>query len=74
MRIVERRANPGYRAFFANGFTVVTTLVLFFWEIVPSKWSAAGRAKRRDVRPRGHRGGIYPLLRATLCVREVPAT
>jgi uncharacterized membrane protein YvlD (DUF360 family) len=63
----EKRANPGYRAFFANGFTVVTTLVLFFWEIV-LEWSAAGRARRRDVRPRGHRGGIYPFLRATLCV------
>ena len=24
--------------------------------------------RRRDVRPRGHRGGYYPLLRAALCV------
>jgi uncharacterized membrane protein YvlD (DUF360 family) len=63
----EKRANPGYRTFFANGFNVVTVLVLFFWEVV-LEWSAAGRAKRRDVRPRGHRGGIYPFLRATLCV------
>ena len=63
----EKRANPGYRAFFANGFNVVTVLVLFFWEVL-LEWSAAGKAKRRDVRPRGHRGGIYPLLRATLCV------
>src|SRR5690242_13528332 len=63
----EKKANPGYRAFFANGFNVVRTLVLFFWEVV-LEWSAAGRAKRRDVRPRGHRGGIYPFLRATLCV------
>src|SRR6185312_3123744 len=63
----EKRANPGYRAFFANGFNVVTVLVLFFWEVV-LEWSAAGRAKRRDVRPRGHRGRIYPFLRATLCV------
>jgi len=63
----EKRANPGYRAFFANGFNVVTVLVLFFWEVV-LEWSAAGRARRRDVRPRGHRGGIYPFLRATLCV------
>jgi uncharacterized membrane protein YvlD (DUF360 family) len=63
----EKRANPGYRAFFANGFNVVTVLVLFLWEVV-LEWSAAGRAKRRDVRPRGHRGGIYPFLRATLCV------
>ena len=26
------------------------------------------RAKRRDVRPRGHRGGVYPFLRAAMCV------
>jgi hypothetical protein len=63
----EKRANPGYRAFFANGFNVVRVLVLFGWEVV-LEWAAAGRARRRDVRPRGHRGGIYPFLRATMCV------
>jgi uncharacterized membrane protein YvlD (DUF360 family) len=63
----EKRANPGYRAFFANGFNVVRVLVLFGWEVI-LELSAAGRAKRRDVQPRGHRGGIYPLLRAALCV------
>src|SRR5881394_1176814 len=63
----EKRANPGYRAFFANGFNVVRVLVLFAWEVL-LEWSAAGRAKRRDVRPRGHRGGLYPFMRAALCV------
>ncbi|MET0201648.1 MAG: phage holin family protein [Gaiellaceae bacterium] len=63
----ERRANPGYRAFYANGFNVLRSLVLFFWEVV-LEVSAALRASRRDVRPRGHRGGYYPLLRAALCV------
>jgi uncharacterized membrane protein YvlD (DUF360 family) len=63
----ERKANPGYRAFFANGFNVIRALVLFGWE-VGLEWSAAARAKRRDVRPRGHRGGIYPFMRAALCV------
>src|SRR5436190_1779042 len=63
----EKRANPGYRAFFANGFNVVRVLVLFGWEVL-LEWSAAGRAERRDVRPRGHRGGLYPFLRAALCV------
>jgi hypothetical protein len=63
----EKRANPGYRAFFANGFNAITVLVLFFWEVL-LEWSAAGKARRRDVRPRGHRAGIYPFLRATLCV------
>lgn len=63
----EKRANPGYRAFLANGFNVTRVLVLFFWEIV-LELSAAARARRRDVRPRGHRGGIYPLTRAAMCV------
>ena len=63
----EKQANPGYRAFFANGFNVTRALVLFFWEVL-LEWTAAIRAARRDVRPRGHRGGIYPLMRAAMCV------
>ena len=63
----EKKSNPGYRAFFANGDNALRTLVLFGWEIV-LEWTAAARAIRRDVRPRGHRGGIYPLMRAALCV------
>jgi uncharacterized membrane protein YvlD (DUF360 family) len=63
----EKRANPGYRAFFANGFNVTRAFVLFFWEVL-LEWTAAVRAARRDVRPRGHRGGIYPLMRGAMCV------
>jgi uncharacterized membrane protein YvlD (DUF360 family) len=63
----EKRANPGYRAFFANGFNVTRAFVLFGWEVL-LEWTAAIRAARRDVRPRGHRGGIYPLLRGAMCV------
>jgi uncharacterized membrane protein YvlD (DUF360 family) len=63
----ETHANPGYRAFFANGLNVTRTFVLFFWEVF-LEWSAALRAARRDVRPRGHRGGIYPFMRAAMCV------
>jgi uncharacterized membrane protein YvlD (DUF360 family) len=63
----EKKANPGYRAFFANGFNVTRSLVLFFWEVL-LEWSAALRAARRDVRPRGHRGGFYPFMRAAMCV------
>jgi len=63
----ERKANPGYRAFLANGFNVTRTLVLFFWEIV-IELVAATQQRRRDVRPRGQRGGRYPFLRATMCV------
>ena len=63
----EKKANPGYRAFLANGFNVTRALVLFFWEVV-LEWTAAIRAASRDVRPRGHRGGVYPLMRAGMCV------
>ena len=63
----EKKANPGYRAFFANGDNATRTLVLFGWEVI-LEWAAALRAIRRDVHPRGHRGGIYPLMRGALCV------
>jgi uncharacterized membrane protein YvlD (DUF360 family) len=63
----ERSANRGYRAFLANGFNVARTFVLFGWEVI-LEWIAAAKQRRRDVRPRGHRGGVYPFLRATMCV------
>ena len=63
----EKKANPGYRAFFANGFNVTRVLVLFSWEVI-LEWTAALRARRRDVRPRGHRGGAYPFMRGAMCV------
>ena len=63
----EKRANPGYRAFLANGFNVTRALALFVWEVV-LEWTAALRASRRDVRPRGHRGGVYPFIRGAVCV------
>ncbi|MFL5972314.1 MAG: alkaline phosphatase family protein, partial [Gaiellaceae bacterium] len=63
----EKRSNPGYRAFLANGDNATRTLVLFVWEVI-LEWTSALRAIRRDVRPRGHRGGIYPLMRGALCV------
>ena len=63
----EKQANPGYRAFLANGFNVTRALVLFGWEVA-LEITAAIRAARRDNRPRGHRGGIYPLMRGAMCV------
>jgi uncharacterized membrane protein YvlD (DUF360 family) len=63
----EKRANPGYRAFLANGSNVTRTLVLVIWEVI-LELIAAARQRRRDVHPRGHRGGSYPLLRAGMCV------
>jgi uncharacterized membrane protein YvlD (DUF360 family) len=64
---VEMKANPGYRAFLANGFNVTRALVLFFWEVI-LELTASARQRRRDVVPRGHRGGLYPFMRAAMCV------
>src|SRR2546421_7380666 len=63
----EKRANPGYRPFLANGFNVTRALVLFGWEVIVELLSAT-RQRRRNIQPRGHRGGYYPFLRAALCV------
>jgi uncharacterized membrane protein YvlD (DUF360 family) len=63
----EKKANPGYRGFLSNGYNVTRLLVLFLWEVVLEIW-ASTRASRRDVRPRGHRGGYYPFMRGALCV------
>jgi uncharacterized membrane protein YvlD (DUF360 family) len=63
----EKRANPGYRAFLANGFNVTRALALFVFEVA-LEITASVRAKRRNVLPRGHRGGSYPLLRGAMCV------
>ncbi len=63
----EKRSNPGYRAFLANGYNVTRELVLFAWEAV-LEYTAAIAQRRRDVVPRGERGGRYPYLRAVLCV------
>ena len=63
----ERAPNPGYRAFLANGSNITRTLVLFLFEVY-LELVAAARQRRRDVKPRGHRGGAYPLLRAGMCV------
>jgi len=63
----ERSSNPGYRAFLANGFNVARSFVLFGWEVI-IELVAAAKQRRRDVQPRGYRGGVYPFLRATMCV------
>ena len=46
----ERRANPGYRSFLANGFNVTRLLVLFFWEVI-IEWVAAAHTSARRAPP-----------------------
>ena len=63
----EKKANPGYRAYLADGYNVTRTFVLFIYEVC-LELVAAARQRRRDVRPRGHRSLSYAFMRAGLSV------
>ena len=63
----EKKANPGYRAYLADGYNVTRTFVLFFYEVA-LELAGASRQRRRDVRPRGHRSLSYAFMRAGLSV------
>ena len=49
----EKKSNPGYRAFLANGDNVTRTLVLFVWEVILEWTAAAARdpPRRAAARP-----------------------
>jgi uncharacterized membrane protein YvlD (DUF360 family) len=70
----EKRANPGYRTFLANGPNSARVLMLYIYDVATEVVAAAAQ-RRRDVRPRGHRGGGYPFLRGvmTTVVRDLVA-
>ena len=55
----EKRANPGYRAFLANGFNVTRAFVLFGWEIVLEWTAAIARGGARSARV-GHAAAATP--------------
>ena len=63
----EKKANPGYRAYLADGYNVTRTFVLFFYEVI-LELAGAARQRRRDIRPRGHRSLSYAFMRAGLSV------
>jgi uncharacterized membrane protein YvlD (DUF360 family) len=57
------RIGQDYFAYFANPYNVMRTLALVIREVVSELWSAA-QQRRRDVRPRVHRGFAYSFMRA----------
>ena len=64
----EREANPGYRAFLANGFNVTRALVLFLWEIGLEVTAVdAGQAPRRAA-ARAPRRHLSAACAAAMCV------
>jgi hypothetical protein len=48
-------------------YNFIRILLLFAWDII-SELRAARYQRKHDVRPRIHRGGVYPLLRAVTTV------
>jgi uncharacterized membrane protein YvlD (DUF360 family) len=66
------RIGAGYYAYFSKPYTTMRTLLGVLVEVV-REVQQAGAQRRRDVRPRVHRGGVYPLLRAftTVLTRDV---
>ena len=51
----EKRSNPGYRAFLANGFNVMRALVLFGWEVFLEVTAALQGQAPRHPAPRSPR-------------------
>ena len=66
------RIGRGYQAYFAHPYNTTRTLLAAIGEIV-REWQQAAVQRRRDIRPRVHRGGVYPLLRTftTVISRDV---
>jgi uncharacterized membrane protein YvlD (DUF360 family) len=59
-----------FQAYFANPYNTARTLLLFLWDMVLEKWQFR-QARKHNVRPileKHHRGGVYPLIRATMTV------
>jgi hypothetical protein len=66
------RIGAGYYAYFSRPYTTMRTLLGVLVEVVRELQQSAAQ-RRRDVRPRVHRGGVYPWLRAfaTVLTRDV---
>ncbi len=64
MRTTDRaQRSDAVRSYLGNPYNLPRTILVFIGDVISELW-AARRQRRRDVRPRIDRGGIYPLLRA----------
>ena len=66
------RIGAGYYAYFSHPYATMRTLLGVLADAAREVHQAAVQ-RRRDVRPRVHRGGVYPLLRGftTVLTRDV---
>jgi putative membrane protein len=64
---MTRHSSQDFYPLFMGPYNFFRMILLFLWDVV-LELRAARRQRRRDIRPRIHRGGSYPLLRATTTV------
>jgi putative membrane protein len=64
---MTRHSNQDFYPLFMGPYNFFRMILLFLWDVV-TELQAARHQRRHDVRPRVHRGGSYPLLRATTTV------
>ncbi len=66
------RIGAGYYAYFSQPYNATRTLLVALADVVREIFESTAQ-RRRDVQPRVHRGGVFPLLRAftTVVSRDV---
>ncbi|MFQ5943660.1 MAG: phage holin family protein [Anaerolineales bacterium] len=69
-----RHSTQDFYPLFMGPYNVLRIALLFIWDLL-AEIRAARYQRRQDERPRIHRGGVYPLLRAatTVLMRELSA-
>ena len=70
----NRHSSQDFYPLFMGPYNVLRIALLFIWDLL-AELRAARYQRRQDERPRIHRGGVYPLLRAatTVLMRELGA-
>ena len=63
----EKKANPGYRAYLADGYNVTRTFVLFFYEVILEIAGAARQRRRTCCRAGTARSATRSCARACPC-------
>jgi len=69
---LTRSSSRDFYPLLVGPYNTLRMILLYLWDLI-LEWRAARHQRRHDVRPRVHRGGVYPLLRAstTVLMREI---
>ncbi len=69
---MSKKRSEDFFPVFMGPYNFIRIILLFIWDAI-IELRAASYQRRKDIRPRVHRGGLYPLLRAatTVVLREL---